>query len=174
MGQWTLQLGCILISITSLEMQWLLPQWTHSQGKCQVGKKYLLITAYLWVLSSSISLDFIDTIQSFGSANHWDDVSSRLPRCLLQPVLLQQESKSAGGLKHLHVALSAFPPISATQQAFLSATLCSAHKGRWLRPIQQDEIVFPSKQLCVKDFLILLKKNFLLANKSQQSLSNVN
>lgn len=39
MGRWMFYLRGILIATTSLEIWWLLPQWRHSQSKCQVGRE---------------------------------------------------------------------------------------------------------------------------------------
>lgn len=142
MGRWTLHLRGVLISITSLERWWPLPQWGHSQGKCQVGIRCLFTTAHLWVLNFSTCLDCVGANQPFGSASHWDDASSRLPPCFLQLVLPQQGSKSAAGWQTSARCCLCLSPIPAARCAFLSAALHSAHKESGSNPFSSMKLCF--------------------------------
>lgn len=59
--------------------------------------------------------------------------------------------------KLLHLAV---PPISASWQAFLSATLCSAQKESDSDPSQTTKLCFPPNNF-VKDFLVAFKKKLI-------------
>lgn len=109
MGRWMLRLGGIIISIASLEIQWLLPRWRHSQGKCQVGRRCLFTTACLWVLNFSTCLDFVGANQPFGSASHRDDASSGRPHGSYSLCFFNRDQNLLEDGKLLHVAVSAFP-----------------------------------------------------------------
>lgn len=78
-----------------------------------------------------------------------DCLSSSYSLCFFRDLL--------GDAKLLHPAV---PPVSTSWQAFLFATLCSAHKESSSDPSRTTKLCFPPNNF-VKDFLVGLKKKFI-------------